>query len=183
MASRYRPVHAPALPRLWLMTDERLGDALMDAIRALPPGSGIIFRHYSLPLRERRALFNQVRQAARSLKHCVLWAGSVREARAVQADGAHGRGRGMVSAPVHSVRERIAAERTGARLLFVSPLFPTRSHPGARTLGRVRFGLLTRGARAPVIALGGMTRRRAKGLSAFGIYGWAAIDGLSGPSL
>jgi len=87
--------------------------------------------------------------------------------------------RGAVSAPVHSLRERVAAERAGTRLLFVSPVFPTRSHPGARSLGRVRFGALMRGARARVIALGGMTQARAKSLSGFGIYGWAAIDGLS----
>jgi thiamine-phosphate pyrophosphorylase len=179
MASRYHPVHAPALPRLWLMTDERLGDGLMDAIRALPPGSGIIFRHYSLPMPDRRALFARIRRLTRAGGHSLLWAGSPQEARAMQADGAHGRAHGAVSVPVHSVRERIRAERAGAQLLFVSPVFPTRSHPGARALGRVKFGQMTRGARVPVIALGGMTRNRAKGLSVFGIYGWAAIDGLS----
>ncbi len=178
MASRYHPVHAPALPRLWLMTDERLGDGLMDAIRALPPGSGIIFRHYSLPLRDRRAVFARIRQLARAGGHCLLWAGSPRQARAVRADGAHGRARGAISAPVHSRRERIRAELAGARLLFVSPVFPTRSHPGARALGRVKFGQMTRGTRTPVIALGGMTQTRAKSLSVFDIYGWAAIDGL-----
>jgi thiamine-phosphate pyrophosphorylase len=161
------------------MTDERMGDGLMDAIRALPPGSGIIFRHYRLPKHARRALFGQVKRLARTRGHGLFWAGTVREARALKADGAHGRVRGAVSAPVHSLRERVAAERAGTRLLFVSPVFPTRSHPGARSLGRVRFGALMRGARARVIALGGMTQARAKSLSGFGIYGWAAIDGLS----
>ena len=47
---------------------------------------------------------------------------------------------------------------------------------GARALGRVRLGLLIRGLPVPVIALGGMDARRAGGLQALGVYGWAAID-------
>ncbi|MEI9852948.1 MAG: hypothetical protein WDN24_21210 [Sphingomonas sp.] len=39
--------------------------------------------------------------------------------------------------------------------MFVSPVFATRSHPGARTLGRMRLRLLIAGLRVPVIALGG----------------------------
>jgi thiamine-phosphate pyrophosphorylase len=61
-------------------------------------------------------------------------------------------------------------------LLFVSPVFATRSHRGAKPLGRVRFGLLIRGAKRPVIALGGMDSHRARTLKQMGIYGWAAID-------
>jgi thiamine-phosphate pyrophosphorylase len=81
--------------------------------------------------------------------------------------------------PVHSVSERVAAERAGADLLFVSPVFATRSHPGVGGLGRVRFGLMIRGAKRPVIALGGMDAKRARELQNFGIYGWAAISSLA----
>ena len=157
-----------ALPTLWLMTDERMGDRLFPALRRLPRGSGVVFRHYGLPRPERQALFERVERIARARRLMLLVGGLD-----------HGRHRGAVSAPVHSLPERIAAERAGAQLLFVSPVFPTRSHPGARALGRVRFGLLVRGARVPVIALGGMTREGARSLSAFGIHGWAAIDGLT----
>ena len=61
-------------------------------------------------------------------------------------------------------------------MLFVSPVFATRSHPGARALGRARLGLMIRNLPVPVIALGGMDARRAAGLQPLGIYGWAAID-------
>ena len=166
-------------PRLWLMTDERIAD-LLGTVRALPRGSGIIFRHYHTEAKARRALFEAVRRAARARGHVLLLAGSARQAQGWRADGAHGRGWGCVSAPVHDVPERIAAERRGARLLLLSPVFATRSHPGAATLGRVRFGLLARGARGQVIALGGMTARRALGIKRLGAQGWAAIDGLSG---
>jgi len=175
-----RPTRARApWPRLWLMTDERIGD-LLSVVSALPRGSGIIFRHYATPARDRRALFEAVRRVARARGHVLLLAGSARKARAWRADGAHGRGVGCVSAPVHDQPERIAAERRGARLLLISPVFATRSHPGATPLGRMRFGLLARGARGQVIALGGMTAQRAKSLRQLGADGWAAIDGLSG---
>jgi thiamine-phosphate pyrophosphorylase len=182
MIARHRNI-----PRLWLMTDERVGkDDLLDAVRTLPRGAGVIFRHYSLPEPERRALFDRVRAIARQRGLVVLVSGSMRQAAAWRADGWHGTGQGrcarpvLHSAPAHGMCEMRAAERAKADLLFLSPVFPTRSHPGAPTLGRIRFAMLARQARIPVIALGGMTGMRAKGLKSSGIYGWAAIDALSG---
>jgi thiamine-phosphate pyrophosphorylase len=174
--------HCPstqALPRIWLMTDERLGAGLMDAVRALPKGSGIIFRHYATPVAERRALFNSIQAMARRNGHVLLLAGPVRLARYWGADGSHGRHKGAMTAPVHSLREMRAAERAGAQLLFVSPIFETRSHPGKSGKGPLHLANLTRQAKRPVIALGGMTRARFKTLRQTGIYGWAAIDGLT----
>jgi thiamine-phosphate pyrophosphorylase len=166
------------LPTRWLMTDERMGDALLPSISALPPGSGIIFRHYSLAPKARRALFDAVKRLARKRSLMLILAGSPKLAMHWGADGSHGRHRGALTAPVHSIPERIAAERHGAQLLFVSPVFPTRSHPSAATLGRAKLGLIVRGAHRPVIALGGMTERRTKSLCVLGIYGWAGIDAL-----
>lgn len=158
------------------MTDERLGERLPAIVAALPRGSGIVFRHYATPPPARRALFEQVRRIARARAHVLLVAGAPLPG----GDGMHGRtarrGRGMATRPVHSVAERIAAERAGVDAIFVSPVFATASHPGARVLGRVRFGLLVHGARVPVIALGGMTVTRAATLRPFGVAGWAAID-------
>jgi thiamine-phosphate pyrophosphorylase len=171
--------HSPILPRVWLMTDERLGAQLLATISALPPGSGIVFRHYALGKQARKALFEDILKIARKRRLMLVVAGPA----LARADGVHGRSphrrTGIRTAPVHSVRERIAAERSGADLLFASPIFATKSHPGSRPLGKVRFGLLIRGARVPVIALGGMTDKRARALRPLGIYGWAAIDGLS----
>ncbi len=42
-----RARHPSTLPRLWLMTDERLGEGLWAALAALPHGSGVIFRDYA----------------------------------------------------------------------------------------------------------------------------------------
>ena len=164
------------LPRLWLMTDERLGGGLIDAVKRLPEGAGIVFRHYGLEEKGRRALFDQVRAAAPMA--LLLLAGPARQAQQWGADGSHGPGcgRGLRSAPVHDQAEIRAAERAGAALLFLSPVYATRSHPGARALGLARFAWLARRTALPVIALGGMGPARGRRLASFGAYGWAAVD-------
>jgi thiamine-phosphate pyrophosphorylase len=172
------PARQP-LPRLWLMTDERQGSALWSALERLPAGSGVIFRHRSLPATERRLLFARVRRVARRRRLLLILAGPPRLARAWRADGVHGRVRGRAglrTAPVHDLVQIREAERAGAQLLFLSPAFPTRSHPGAPPLGPVRFRLLARSTRLPVAALGGMDAVRARRL---GVERWAAIDALT----
>lgn len=175
----------PPLPRLWLMTDERIGGAtdLLRAVERLPKGSGVVFRHYSMSAAERRQLFDRVRRATRRKRMMLLLAGPEKLGRAWKADGAHQLptrpSNWLSSAPVHTLREVRQAERAGASILFLSPIFPTRSHPGAKTLGRTAFANLARQAKAPVIALGGMTAGRARSLSRSIAHGWAAIDGLT----
>lgn len=168
------PTRQP-LPRLWLITDERQGEGLFAAITRLPEGAGIVFRHHSLAEVARRDLFARVKAAAPGP---VLLAGPADQAEAWGADGSHGsgRGKGLRSAPVHNYVEIRAAEREGAAFLFLSPAYPTRSHPQARPLGLARFAWLARRTRLPVIALGGMNETRGRRLASFGAYGWAGID-------
>lgn len=166
------------LPRLWLMTDERMGEALWDALARLPRGSGVIFRHYLTP--DRRGLFERVRAVARRRGLVLLLAGTPREAAGWRADGAHGRSPHLRAsrpllrtAPAHDARELVLAR---AHAVLISPVFPTRSHPGARSLGPVRFGQLARRSRIPLIVLGGMNVARFGRLAPLGAYGWAGID-------
>lgn len=172
------------LPRRWLMTDERLGglstrDPLWRAVARLPRGGGIVFRHHGWPQQQRRQLLQALRREAKR-RGLVLVA--ARPCGPGRVDGAHWhRGaprhrQGIVTASAHSAREARDAVRRGAMLVFLSPVFPTRSHPGAVTLGAVRFGLARRGIAAPVIALGGMNEQRWRRLRPMGADGFAAID-------
>lgn len=172
------------LPRLWLMTDERQGDSLWEALDRLPRGAGIVFRHYGLPRSERRVLLEQVRQIAWRKGHILLVASSSVMARRMRANGIHNarsRFPGLRSAPVHNLRELGKAARDGVDLVFLSPVFATRSHPGRRSLGPVKAALLARRSPVPVIALGGMDEKRARTLRRLGFHGWAAIDAWSDP--
>ncbi len=120
----------------------------------------------------------------------MLIAGAAAGMRRRDADGLHrpqwrtGHARGryprpaLLSAAAHDLPGLVAARRAGAGLVFLSPVFATRSHPGARTLGPVRFGLLARQAKLPVVALGGMDEARFKRLRPLGAHGWAGIDAL-----
>ncbi|MFD1787389.1 thiamine phosphate synthase [Sphingomonas floccifaciens] len=161
------------LPRLWLMTDERMGDALWAAIDRLPRGAGVVVRHYGWPMAERRRLLARIEHVARRRGLVVLGAGGL-----VGSGGVHnGRVRRRLSTrSAHDRRELVAAVRRGADAVFVSPVFATRSHVGAHGLGVARFGALVRGAAVPVIALGGMDARRFRRVAAVGAYGWAGID-------
>ena len=180
--------HAKNLPSIWLMTDERVAPAaLLAAVARLPRGkAGVVFRHYRTAAGERRALFDEVTVLARRRRLMVLLAGSATKAAAWGADGWHGRGSGRAggrlihSMAVHDALELEAANRAGADLIFLSPLFPTRSHPGARALGRARFVAVAMRAAMPVMALGGVRKEHRWMLMGLHAVGWAAIDGLVG---
>lgn len=161
-----------------MMTDERQGEGVIGAVGNLPGGAGIVFRHYSLAEAERRTLFEQVLAEARGRGLTVMLGVSGGKAELWGADGWHGweNGEGLRSVSVHNLRELRRAEAEGAALLFVSPVFPTQSHPGGKTLGPRRFARLAGQARRPVIALGGVTQANAPKLMRLGAYGWAGID-------
>lgn len=166
------------MPAIWLISDARNDAALDAALDRLPRGSGLIFRHYHLPPAERRARFAALRRRARARGIIVVLAGPMRQARSWGAEGAYGPARmlargaeGLRLVTVHSLAELARARRADAVLL--SPVFPTRSHPGSQTLGPLRFRLLAARAAVPVIALGGMGPVAARRL---GWPRWAAID-------
>ena len=175
---------ANPLPCLWLISDQRNDAALEHALAKLPRGSGFIYRHYHLPDPERFRRFLALRRIARARGHLVILADSALTAREWGADGIYGaarsltpRRRGLLQlATAHGMGELGLAARLGADGVLLSPVFPTQSHPGAPVLGAVRFRLLARQTRLPVMALGGMTEHHARALK---WPRWAAIDGLS----
>jgi thiamine-phosphate pyrophosphorylase len=174
------------LPNLWLLSDERNDAGLEAALAALPKGSGFVYRHYHLGPAERRARFDQLAGKARQFDHLVILS-SARwdEVQDWGADGLYGAS-GTISAvsppgllrlaTVHDAEEIAFAKRSGVDAIFLSPVFPTRSHPGAKALGIEGFHRLASKSEVPVIALGGMSAARAIEL---GWPRWAAIDGLS----
>lgn len=173
------------LPLLWLVSDARNDAVLEAALRALPPGSGFVFRHYHLPAAARRARFEGLaRDAGRS--HVMALAGTLAEASAWGAQAVYGASDRIGGAPggllklasAHDGAQLRAAQAAGADGVFLSPVFPTRSHPGAPTLGIHGFHVLAQQSAIPVIALGGITPRRAREL---GWPRWGAIDGLGPP--
>lgn len=167
------------VPRVVLLSDARNDHRLESAISRLPRGSALVFRHYHLAPVRRRARFEVLRRLCARRGVLVITAG---EAHGWRADGHYGapqelvRTAGLRLATAHSLAEIGAAVRARATAVLLSPVYPTRSHPGAPVLGAVRFLMLAQRSPLPVIALGGMTKRRAARLP---VWGWAAIDGLA----
>lgn len=147
-----------SLPQQWLVTDERMAEDPASVAARLPRGSGILFRHHGLAPRERRRLLRRLRRIAAARNLTLV-------------DEASG-----LAARVHDSGEVRRARLAGARLLLVSPLFATRSHPGNRPLPRMRAAALARLAAGPVLALGGMNARRFARVKPLGFAGWAGID-------
>lgn len=164
------PRRHPPIPRIWLMTDPRMGEGLWAALERLPRGTGVVVRHQGT--KDRAALIRRIGKVARRRGLVMVIAQG--RGRAHVHNGRRGWPGGLLTASAHNRREAMVAVRRGADAVFLSPAFPTRSHPGAPALGRVRFGLIACGLPIPVIALGGMSARRATSLPH--ADGWAAID-------
>lgn len=163
------------------MTDERIGSELFDAIDRLPEGNGgVVFRHHGFAPRERISLGEKVavQCAGRGLTLAVSRDLSL--AKRLGAALVHNpaeRPRPLpFSRSVHSLEEARRAFAEGASLIFLSPLFPTRSHPGQAPLPRDAAREIIAESGVPVIGLGGMDARRFAERESDGLYGWAGID-------
>ena len=177
------------LPSVLLLTDQwRLPDPL-PSVAALPPGAGVILRHYDDVGRERLGL--ALRRLCRRRGLWLLIAGDWRLAARLGADGVHlperqvGRGvppprrpDWLVTAAAHSRAALWRAARAGADAALLSPVFATASHPEATVLGPLRFAALAGAAPLPVYALGGVDALTGKRLNRSGAAGLAAISGL-----
>lgn len=172
--------------RLALMTDENLMPDPLSLVSLLPKDTALIFRHYFAP--ERATLAKQVREACKLRGLPFLVAGDPALARKVRADGLHlpswllpKRGlwqgfSGLISASCHTPKDIHMALQSGIDIGLVSPVWPTRSHPGARFLGPAGLRSLARNTGFPLLALGGMTVERAQRLHGKNIAGIAAIS-------
>lgn len=152
---------SPRHPTRWLISDPRLG-GLLPLLRTLPAGTGVLLRHHHLPARERRVLLRKVQRLA-TARGLVL------------VDEAAGQ-----VARVHDVRELSRARLAGVRLIFLSPLFETRSHPEWAPLPRMRAAALARLGGGRLLALGGMDEARFRRVRPLGFAGWGGIDGWDG---
>ena len=162
------------------MTDERMEDRLWSILERSPMGIGVILRHYTMPAGERAAIARRVAEICRLRQMTLAIAANEDLALALGAALIHNptsRPKALpFSLSVHSKEEAIAAREAGASLVFVSPVYETRSHPGRTALGITAAIELASAAHVPAIALGGMDSQRFALLERKGFYGWAGID-------
>lgn len=164
-------------PQAWLMTDERMGGALGAALAcAAAAGAGVIVRHHKSPRGERRAIAREV------LANGALLGVSRDNELAFELGAAlvhnpsSDPGDCPFSLSVHDEAEAREAARRQPVLVFVSPVFATRSHAGAPALGKGAARKLALLTGRTAYALGGVTQERGAELIKDGWDGWAGID-------
>ena len=143
-------------PRQWLVLD-RSDSSAWRIVRRLPPGTGVLLLCHDLSKRERSAVVAKLRRIAGTRGLAMSDEAERRVAR------------------VHTMRELRRAHLAEVSLMFLSPVFPTASHPDWQPLPRMRAAAMIRLANAPVIALGGMSARRFRLVKPLGFQGWAGI--------
>ncbi len=176
------------LPMAFYFTDEARTPDPRDVISRLPSGTAVLFRHYGH--QNRTALAMDLSRLCKSRNLPLFIAADAMLAYRVGANGVHlpealksrlPRLQAtypclLFSVACHSERSLLAARRLGADLAFLSPVYATRSHPGARTLGAVRAAAALRRSSLPIFALGGITPARFTQISNCGFSGFGAIS-------
>jgi 8-oxo-dGTP diphosphatase len=125
-------------------------------------------REKNLARDELRELAIQVVNLAHASGAKVLLNGDVALAQEVGADGVQLTSMQLTelterpaldwcAASCHSAEELRRAEALGCDFAVLSPVLPTKSHPGAAHLGWENFAAMVAGSSMPVYALGGLT--------------------------
>ncbi|MBL8530540.1 MAG: thiamine phosphate synthase [Hyphomonadaceae bacterium] len=182
-----RAAGAEGTPSLFFLTDpERTPDPLA-AVRDLPRGAAVIYRHFGGA--DRRRVARALGRLCRVRGLALLIAADPQLAAAAGAQGVHWpeawlpaarlpEHGSLVTAAAHGVEGAARAARYGADAVLLSPIFPTRSSAGRPPLGLFRASQVARAAGRPVIALGGVNAGNARRLAGRGFAGIAAIDAL-----
>ena len=180
------------LPPLLALTDpQRTPDPLALAA-ALPPGSGLVYRHFGAEDRFRMAL--ALARIARERDLVFLVSADADLARACDADGQHfpearlieamrARRRGdpgLFAAACHSRQALARAAEMGVDVALLSPILPSQNPSATRPLGLMRASRLIQTTPLPVYALGGINAQTARRIKGFGFSGIAAIGGIRG---
>jgi thiamine-phosphate pyrophosphorylase len=175
---------------LFAFSDEARSPDLIALIYSLPRGSGFIFRHYLCP--DRKELAQEVVKTCRKRNILCFIAGDLQLCMLTKADGFHlpehllrrptyglthfkKRG-GLVTAASHSLSAGLIAQKYGVDGIFISPVYPTKSHIGLTHLGLIRFALITQYLSVPAFALGGIDLSQTRRLKNTGAYGLGGIS-------
>lgn len=182
-------------PTIWMFSDAARLPDWHAAISRQPRHVGLLLRDYTHA--QRNVLATEMAEACRRQGRAFAVAGDRRLARHLGA-GFHcpsyllarpaarlGSGQAGDTAAVHNMAELTAARRAGFDTIFISPVFQTTSHDGARTLGTAAHILFRAAQQAGMKAhaLGGMDPQSFRRLTGHqprqnehGLHGWAAID-------
>jgi len=179
-----------ALPPLLALTDPLRQPDPVALADILPPGSGLIYRHFGDPDRLAIAtaavargmdrgvvvlVSSDLDLAIRSNAAGVHWP----ERMMPQAARARARGCGMpFSGSAHAPSALARANRAGLDAVLVSTIFPSISPSAGRAMGPLALAAWARRTSLPVYALGGVRHTNAGRLYGLGMSGVAVVGAI-----
>ena len=175
---------AKHLPTLLAFTDPQRSGDLAALAKALPRGSGLVYRAFGTADRLETAWRLRRITWRRGVK--LIIGADVALARLVRADGVHLpermggqarrlRGFDLLTIAAHSpsaIRDGVAV---GADAVVLSPILASDSPSAGRPLGVLRTAQLVRAANGAVYGLGGIDGTSAGRVAATGVAGLAAV--------
>ncbi len=171
--------------------EEEAEITLAIARRALQGGvTGIVLRMPRATARELFEVARKLRPATRKAGCLLIVHDRVDVALAADADGVHLGGRSLPVASVkrmdkggfrvgcsaHNLDDAGQFVNEGADYLFLSPVFPTLSHPEREAIGVAAYKEAALRTRVPVLALGGVSVNNVEQIAEAGGAGVAAIS-------
>jgi thiamine-phosphate pyrophosphorylase len=179
----------PSNIKLLLITDNKRFNTQADMLDVLEKGlqggvDTILLREKALDSAKLLALASKLRVLTHKYQAKLMIHSLADIAKAVDADGVHVDAASiqdiakiktwlnntmLVSASCHDATELTLAEQQGADFAFLSPVFPTLSHPGAPSLGAESFLEISAQVNMPVIALGGIEEKNIPTLLGAGV--------------
>lgn len=173
-----------SLPRAWFMTDPKRTPKPERIVEKLPPGFGVIYRHYGA--KDRFEVGARLAAICRRRRLMLLVSADPALAQRVRADGVHwpeGRLKGVrlrhphwiETASAHSPRAIGKAQHFAADAAILSAVFASASRSAGAPMEALRFREIARSAPLPVYALGGVTHRNAA-RAMIHAAGWASIE-------
>jgi thiamine-phosphate pyrophosphorylase len=175
-------------------TDRHQVSDLKKIIENLPKNSAVIFREYDLRICEREKMALKLLDIARLNRIKFFVGKDFHLAKKISADGVHFSDFDQIpfgliknsnlklSYVCHSFRSFLKAQKIRPNMVFISPIFPTKTHQktifGTRSLG-IKF-LAKIIAKNPnnlaIYALGGVNSQNILSLKKLGLSGFGAIN-------
>lgn len=175
------------LPSALFLTDPKRTPDLLAIAARLPPGWGVVYRHFGAA--DRYEIGDELARICRRRRLVLLVSADAPLARAIGADGLHwpeaqlarrrGRQFAIETSSAHSFRTLAQAARLGLEAALLSTVFTSASPSAAGPMGAQRFRRMARAAALPLYALGGIgagTAGRVAQSMRANIAGWAAVE-------
>lgn len=171
-----------ALPTAWFFTDLTSVPNPVDVIKSLPSDIGVVIRDYRL--KDRATYAAEIVILCQAQSRPVLIGADASLALQLNANGVHWPRWAKVkpypglfqSYAVHNAHELLRAKKCRADIIFLSPIFKTKSHVGERPMGLPRLRRYVRRTSIPAYALGGIDARTLRRLRGLPLAGFAGIS-------